>query len=285
MTFAEGANPEQPQTYLFYVDDSGIVQDVFQSNNSDGEYINGYFGSLNIRIADGPNAAFEACWQDLWYGSNVGNSPGIRLYIGQQDGLVHEYMWDQDSNKWSTGYIFPNSNANAGAACWPGGLSYLYMQNTQKELQMLWKDYNTSATNSTTHPLGVWNQGTNQLYPQEAPDDHIGTVQLTAPSLGPIASYLDIRPDSSIAMSRYVYFQDSKSRIFGICPNAAAEASTWDGPPFQVGLGTAIPGTRIACQMFVMEIYVYFQTNASNVVENVRPLWGGAWSLDYVPVG
>ncbi|SLM41057.1 hypothetical protein LPUS_11955 [Lasallia pustulata] len=238
--------------YLFYVDDSGTVQDVHQWNNSNGytNWSSGTIGSLKIWAADTPNAAFDVCWEKSWYGSNVGNSPGLRLYIGEQDGLVHEYILDQDSNKWSTGYIFLKSNGNAGAICWPGVISYLYMQNSQETLQLWWKDYNSDAINSTTHPPSGWVEGS-------------------------LAAGLDVRPNSSLAVSYHAYFQDSKSRIFGISRNATAGASC--GATFQVGGGTAMPETTIECQTFFPStnspsgIYVFFQPNASNPMEYVRP--------------
>lgn len=147
---------------MFYVDKAGIVQDVSQSNTSDGNrnWSTGNIGRLNIRVSDSPKAAFDACWNPLWYGSNVGQSGGIRFYVGEQDGLVHEYLWDQNSNTWSTGYVFANSNGNGGAACWSGELTYLYMQNSNYELQMFWNDLNPNTINTTAHPLGVWNPGT-----------------------------------------------------------------------------------------------------------------------------
>lgn len=83
--------------------------------------------------------------------------------------------------------------------------------------------------------------------PSRIPDDPIWTTQLPGPSPGPIVSGLDIRPDSSIATSYLVYIQDPQSRILGIYHNALAETSTRVGAPFQVGIGTAISGTRIAC--------------------------------------
>ena len=134
------------------------MQDIIKSDNS-SNWSSGNIGSLNIQAVDTPNAAFDVCGDSLGYGSNVGNTPQVRLYIGEQDGLVHEYILDQDSNKWFTGYIFLNSNGNGGAVCWPGVISYLYMQNSQDTLQLWWKDYNSTAINSTTHPLSVWVDG------------------------------------------------------------------------------------------------------------------------------
>lgn len=91
-------------------------------------------------------------------------------------------------------------------------------------------------------------------------------------------------------MSYYVYYQDSKDQIFGIYPNTTAEASSWR-IPFQVGAGPAMPGTAIQCQTFYPSndspsgIYVFFQTNASDVAVYVRQQYGGPWSNNFVPVG
>ncbi|MCJ1303324.1 hypothetical protein MMC08_006132 [Hypocenomyce scalaris] len=255
-------------SYLFYVDTSGTVQEVYQRNNSTGSWSAGNFGSLNFRASDSHHAAFTSCWDKHWYGSNPGNSSGMRFYAGGDDGLIHEFTWDSASNVRGIGYTFPNSNGNAGAKCWPGSsdpVSYLYMQNAKYELELWWKDYNTTQTNSSTHPLGVWNQG-------------------------PVAAGINIQPNSSLAMSFYAYFQDSNNQIIGILPNTSSENSSW-GASFIVGDETTLPGTSIECQTFSPStdspsvIYVFFQTNGTDLMEYVRPQFWGAWSTNSVPVG
>lgn len=62
------------------------TQSVYRTNNSNGSWSTGKVGSLNIRVATASNAAFEVCWNGLWYGPNPGNSPGIQLYSGQEEG-------------------------------------------------------------------------------------------------------------------------------------------------------------------------------------------------------
>ena len=90
-------------------------------------------------------------------------------------------------------------------------------------------------------------------------------------------------------MSYYAYFQDSNNQIVGIFPNASSEDSSW-GASFIVGDGTALPGTSIECQTFYPSndspsgIYVFFQTNGTDIMEYVRPQFGGAWSTNSVPV-
>lgn len=132
-------------------------------------------------------------------------------YTLVKKGLAHEYILDLESLEWSTGYTIPNSNGNAGAACWPGETPYLYKQNALNELQMILERLPPRCKlQQTPSPQCVESRSTPSM-PSRIPDDPIWTTQLPGPSPGPIVSGLDIRPDTSIATSYLVYIQDPQS--------------------------------------------------------------------------
>lgn len=101
------------------------------------------------------------CFSADWYGPNVGESGGLRLFAGGDDGLIHEYAWALGGkDTWEATFTFPETNGFAGVACWPGGgITNLYLQNARGRLEVWWKDFNTAAVNGSAHPLGVWTRG------------------------------------------------------------------------------------------------------------------------------
>ena len=249
-------------------------------DNQTNTWTAGSIGRKGFRASTVGGTALAVCWSSDWYGTSPGKSGGLRLFAGGVDGLVHEYTWTLAEDDWQSGFTFSDTNAFAGAACWPGGgITHLYLQNSRSHLEVWWKDFNTDQSNSSSHPLGNWNRGKNQG----------GRLMKATNRLsGPIAA-TEVRTNSSLAFSNFAYFQDSKGEILGIEPNGTAEMLNW-GPSFIVGNQNGILGTSIACQTFFPSttgptgIHVYFQTNGTDVVEYVRGQEGGQWASDFLPV-
>ena len=177
----------------------------------------------------------------------------MRFYAGGDDSLIHEFTWDSASNVWGLGYTFPNSNGNAGAKRWPGSsnsVSYLYMQNTNYELELWWKEYDTSQTNSSTHPRGVWNQGKHHPTHEKGNKRPARVSSNISPFTGPVAAGIDIQPNSSLAMSYYAFFQDPSNQIVDIFPNASSEDPSW-GASFIVGDGTHYLAPRLNVRLSI----------------------------------
>ena len=224
----------------------------------------GSIGTQNFKASGQPGAALSVYWSALWAGTDLGQSGGLILFAGGIDGLIHEYTWSANGNDtWEQGFVFPSTNGFAGAACWPGGgITNLYLQNSAHSLEVWWKDFNTAQTNTSNHPLGIWNRGP--------------------------AAVDGVRTNSSMAFSNNLYFQDSNNQILGIAPSGSAEDLSW-GPAFVVAAESAMLGTSITCQTFFPSttgpsgIHVYFQTNGTDIVEYIRGQQGGQWAFDYIP--
>ena len=152
------------QYVAFYVDDTSIIQNVFKDNLTN-VWSTGSVGQSNFRAPKTSGIALAVCWSSDWYGRRPGLSEGLRLFAGGLDGLVHEYTWTLTENKWQAGFTFPNTNGFAGAACWPGGgLTNLYLQNSKSHLEVWWKDFDIAQSNTSSHPVGIWNQGKTTLH-------------------------------------------------------------------------------------------------------------------------
>ncbi|MCJ1405830.1 hypothetical protein MMC11_009060 [Xylographa trunciseda] len=250
---------------VFYIDNTSTIQNVYK-NNLTNAWTTGSIGSQNFKASSQPGAALSVYWSALWAGSIPGQSGGLVLFAGGLDGLVHEYTWSADGNDtWNRGFIFPSTNGFAGAASWPGGgTTNLYLQNSANALEVWWKDFNTEQTNTSTHPVGIWNRGP--------------------------AAVVQVRTNSSMAFSNNLYFQESSNQILGIAPNGSAENLSW-GPAFVVTAQSAMLGTSIACQTFFPSttgpsgIHVYFQTNGTDIIEYIRGQEGGQWAFDDIPTG
>ncbi|MCJ1305332.1 hypothetical protein MMC08_008146, partial [Hypocenomyce scalaris] len=95
-----------------------------------------------------------------------------------------------------------------------------------------------------------------------------------------------LRPNSSITVSNYVYFQDPSDNIMGIPMNGSAETAYW-GAPFTVGNEQAMPGTNIGVQ-FALDsspsAHVFFQLNGSDVSEFSTSNTAGTWTMTEMPV-
>ncbi|MCJ1394598.1 hypothetical protein MMC18_007478 [Xylographa bjoerkii] len=236
------------------------------SNNLTDVWTVGSIGSQNCKASSQPGAALSVYWSALWGGITPGQSGGLVLFAGGLDGLVHEYTWSAEGNDaWQQGFAFPSTNGYAGAASWPGGgITNLYLQNAASSLEVWWKDFNTEQTNTSTHPLGIWNRGP--------------------------AAVDEVRTNSSMAFSNNLYFQDSNNQILGIALNGTAEDLSC-GPAFVVTAESVMLGTSITCQTFFPSttgpsgIHVYFQTNGTDIVEYIRGQEGGQWAFDYIPTG
>ena len=145
---------------MFYLDESSTIQNVVRDNITN-QWTSGSIGSFDFKAPKSSNAALTACFSADWYGPIVGNSGGLRLYAAGEDGLIHEYSWYLgNETSWQEEFTFQNSNGFAGVACWPGGgLTTVYLQDSAGGLRIWWKDFNINATNTTEHPVGVWQKG------------------------------------------------------------------------------------------------------------------------------
>lgn len=124
----------------------------------------------------------QACWYGSFYGdatynhspvpgqeaNTAGNSTdqsvGIHLWYGNNDTSFNEVEWTYGSNNWTEQQIFNGFNGHAGVGCFswgPGSVSYVFMVNLQNQVEIWWKDLNTTLKANATHPINTW---TNSMF-------------------------------------------------------------------------------------------------------------------------
>lgn len=84
---------------------------------------------------------------------------GTSLNYGADDNLVHEMTWsDEDDYRWTPRSTFERTDGNSGLACYCISKSYLFSMNSDKKIEIWWKDYAIpiNDTLDLPHPKGVW---------------------------------------------------------------------------------------------------------------------------------
>lgn len=127
---------------------------------------------------DDPKVGLQACWYGSFYGdANYTHSPvpgavdlnntadvsdqaiGMHLWYGINDTAFNEVGWTYSANTWTQQQVFTGYNAHAGVGCYSwatGTVSYAFMMNLDQEIEILWKDLNTSSVANETHPVNEW---------------------------------------------------------------------------------------------------------------------------------
>lgn len=137
--------------------------------NGVGNWNRGSLGNLNVKPSESPSVGLTACSNEGWNGANGANvsmnDRAFELYYGDSDNVVHELVFNFGTQLWTSHFSFLNTMASAGIACSASStsFSYVFLSNTDDELELWWKDSNDTAVNSaarsTTHPLGTWSKG------------------------------------------------------------------------------------------------------------------------------
>lgn len=150
---------------MFYIDASGILQETINANGK-SNWSPGSLGNLDVKPSESLSVGLNACSNERFNGANVSIADRVfELYYGDKDGLVHELIYHFGNETWTAYGSFQNTMASAGIACSTSNssFSYLYLSNTDHQLELWWKDSNVTAanraSNSTKHPLGTWTKG------------------------------------------------------------------------------------------------------------------------------
>jgi hypothetical protein len=259
--------------HVFYVTADNYLSDWRNSNISQS-WSQGTLRSGNFKVSDSPSVGLSACVNKAWYGSPYNISGlGIRLYYGRSDNIIQELGWSLDGpTTWFKGASFPNSNGAGGVECTVRGASitYVWMENSQGQLQQMWYDFNLSA-NTATHLPGTWVAGLTY-------SDFLHNSAISA-----------INDFTAVPPTKNVHFQAQNLSIVEIISNGTAENDTW-ARNVVVGTEPGRNGTRIGSVVLEtglggMEIHVLFQTNSTNMRDFVRGLTDRIWAVQDVPVG
>ena len=149
------------QAHLFYADWENILQEVISTDALTTWHI-GPLGNLGIEIS-ALSVALAAIYSDVWFGTIMGNSSGIRLYYGATDNQVHELAYALSSQLWSPQSVLNGTIGNAGIAASTvnedSGTAYIYTLDTANKIS-LWTLNSTVKSNSAATTYGNLTKGT-----------------------------------------------------------------------------------------------------------------------------
>lgn len=186
------ARNDTAQWHLFYISTSNLIKEVTSSNTTN-VWIPGPINSLNLQTMDDPNVGLEACWYGSFYsdvaydhspvpgqGPSLGNSSdqtvGIHLWYAVNSTAFNSVGWTYGDTVWSEQQTFDGYNGHAGVGCYswgPTSDTYVFFINLEHEINVLWKDLNTTTASNSTHPINTWTKSKFMLLPFMASTDKI----------------------------------------------------------------------------------------------------------------
>lgn len=136
----------------------------------------GPINKLNLQAMDDRNVGLQACWYGGFYSDAAYNhSPiqgapdtptntsdqtvGIHLWYARNATSFESVGWTHRDTAWAPQEIFDGYNGHAGVGCYswgPGSNVYVMFVNLQDEINILWKDLNTTKDGNETHPINTW---------------------------------------------------------------------------------------------------------------------------------
>ena len=275
------------QWHLFYIDKINRVRQKVNTNATN-IWQDGPLNRLNLTTYNAPNVGLQACWYGNYYGDSdaskfptydgknntipFGVDLGMHLWYPTNETTFKQYGWYEGQKQWVDQDTWPNMNAHGGVGCYswgPGSVTYAMMLNRQNTAEIWWKDTDTNLTATAEHPINVWKNATgvalNNLY-----------------------------PSSSLGYTEYFYGQNSDGSIGGHLINWDAENTTAsDEKSFIVagpkgpalGLkGTHMSVTAVQDQSGGKSLYVFYQTQGSDLSVFTRDIKGGQWTQTQLPI-
>ena len=122
---------------------------------------------------DDRNVGLQACWYGNYYGSPSYNKSikasdkdlniGMHLWYGSTSAQLEEAVWVYGADEWSLEKPLYGYNGHAGIACFSWGddsITYVMLVNLQAQLEIWWKDLNTTKKSSPRHPINTWQNST-----------------------------------------------------------------------------------------------------------------------------
>lgn len=111
-------------------------------------------GAQSWNASESSSVDLSACYNEQYSG-------GLRLFYGVSNTTIQELSWSFGTSEWLLGYSFPRVNGEGGISCAGGGsgISYLYLLNTQNQLELWWRDFDTSKPYNPTYAPDIWYRG------------------------------------------------------------------------------------------------------------------------------
>jgi hypothetical protein len=234
---------------------------------------------LKLEAMNDTSVGLQSCWYGSFYGdANYTHSPipetgsnkttkdqviGMHLWYGKDPTTLQEVTWTYNTTQWYEQETFV-ANGHAGIACYswgPGSVSYVMMVNLENNVQVSWKDLNSSVTSTEAHPVNAW----------------VNTT-FTIP---------DVMENTSLGYTNYFYAQQADGHVAG-------HNITWDAENTKLGDSFTIPQPPLAGTHFSVTavpndsggdtLMVFNQDNGTDITENVRDLNNGQWTYSSLPI-
>ncbi|KAL2038406.1 hypothetical protein N7G274_008745 [Stereocaulon virgatum] len=269
--------------HIFYISVNNTVREVTNSNTTN-VWIPGPINNLNLQAMDDPNVGLEACWYGSFYSdeaynhspvpgqtiTSTGNSSdqtvGIHLWYATNSTSFDSVGWTYGDTAWTQQQTFNGYNGHGGVGCYswgPGSDTYVFFVNPQNEVNILWKDLNTTIPGNSSHPINVWTK-----------------TKIAIP----------VFQNTSMGYTNYLYAQNSDLSISGYNISWAAEnTSIPTSQTFTINGAKGLPGTHLSVTALPNSsggnsLLAFYQVNGTDITEFVRDLDVGQWTSTSVPI-
>ncbi|KAL6714175.1 hypothetical protein ACLMJK_008669 [Lecanora helva] len=279
------AKDEIAAWHLFYINTDNFISEITNSNTTN-VWAPGPINDLKLKALDDPHVGLQACWYGGFYsdvtynhspvpgqsnktGDSTGQNVGINLWYASTPTTFESISWTYGQKSWTPEQSFDGYNGHAGVGCYswgPGSDTYVFFTDLNNNINILWKDLNTTLQNTTTHPINIWTK-----------------TPVTIP----------VFQNTSIGYTNYLYIQSPDLSISGYNVTWAAEntsvAATDPDQSFTINGDKGLPGTHLSVTALPNKsggnsLLAFYQTNGSDVTEFVRDLDGGQWTSSSVPI-
>lgn len=268
--------------HIFYVNINNTITEVINSNTTN-VWSPGPINDLHLQAMDDPEVGLQACWYGGFYsdvaykhspvpgqqnttGDASDQTVGIHLWYARDPTTFQSMSWTYGDTAWSQQQTFNGYNGHAGVGCYswgPGSNTYVFFTNLDSQLNILWKDLNTSLASTPSHPINQWTK-----------------ANVTIPVYG----------NSSVGFTNYLYVQHPDLSIGGYNLTWAAENTTIESSQdFIINGAKGLPGTHLSVTALPNpsggnSLLVFYQTNGTDISEFVRDLDVGQWTYSQVPI-
>ena len=220
----------------------------------------GTIGEKNWKAPDKQHFAFAVNNGKEYDPRRKGIGGGMSLYASDEDGVVHEYVYDYDDETWTDAFTFEATDGLGGADVWSrfGNETYLFSMTEEHDLQFWWRDYRGNAHGSDEDR---WHVGYRSPEP--------------------------VMANSSICAHHHVIYQAPDGNLKGMTVSNPQNPwrARW-GKPYDITAGQSennqpipkpLPGTTISCWYFfpfgtedggkgtpATEMHVFYQSENVN---------------------
>jgi hypothetical protein len=197
---------------------------------------------------------------------------GIHIWYADTNTSFQRYSYIVGQDQWQYDTRFPNQNGQAGVGCqtWESGtVYYISMVDLDDNINIWWKDSNSSNPSTPNHPINQWTKS-NIVIP-------------------------NVHPSTSTGYTNYLIYQGSDSFIRGAKITWAAENTTIaPSPNGDGGLDVwtiptpGVPGTHLVVTALAdtsggAHLSVFFQVNGTDITQYARDDTSGTWTSSETP--